>query len=195
MSTVTLQAGVTPRNWTKAEFYRLGELGFFQGQRVELIEGKLMVQSPQNPQHSNAVDVAAEALRTLVGSAHRVRVQMPVDLGQTSELEPDILVVVGTRVQYQNTHPTNAQLIVEVSDTTLSFDRRRKGSLYARAGVADYWIINLQDRQVEVYRDPVSDPTQPYGFAYSNWTNLVPPATVGPLALPGATVAVAELLV
>jgi Uma2 family endonuclease len=85
-------------------------------------------------------------------------------------------------------------LIVEVSDTTLSYDRRRKGSLYARAGVADYWIVNLVHRRVEVYRAPVPDANRPYGHRYSSRADLTPPAAIAPLALPQAAVAVADLL-
>jgi Uma2 family endonuclease len=194
MSTIPRQRGVRPKRWTKDEYYRLGELGFFQGQKVELIEGVLMVQSPQRPQHANAIDVVAELLRGAFGNGYRVRVQMPVDLGQTAEPEPDVLVVQGTRQQYQSSHPTSALLIVEVSDTALSYDRRRKGSLYARAGIQDYWIVNLVNRQVEVYRDPVPDATHHYGHRYDSRADLVPSATVSPLALPGASIAIADLL-
>jgi Uma2 family endonuclease len=83
---------------------------------------------------------------------------------------------------------------VEVSESTLAYDRGRKGSLYARAGITDYWIINLVDSQVEVYRDPVPDPTQHHGWRYDTRTDLMPPATVSPLALPSAVVAVEDLL-
>ncbi len=195
MATVPRQRGVRPKRWTKDEYYRLGELGFFQGQKVELIEGVLMVQSPQRPQHANAIDVVAELLHGAFGNGYRVRVQMPVDLGQTAEPEPDILVVQGTRQQYQSSYPTSALLIiVEVSDTTLSYDRRRKGSLYARAGIQDYWIVNLVQHQVEVYRDPVPDATHHYGHRYASRADLVPPAAVSPLALHGASIAIADLL-
>jgi Uma2 family endonuclease len=80
-----------------------------------------------------------------------------------------------------------------VSDTTLSYFRVDKGSLYACAGNTDYWIINLVDRQVEVYRDPVADPTQLFGWRYDSRTDLTPPATVVPLAV-SSTIAVAALL-
>src|SRR5262249_8310567 len=143
MSTVgRRRAGVSPRRWSKAEYYRLGELGFFQGQRVELIEGRIMVLSPQNPPHAGTLDAVAEVLRGLFGPGYRVRVQMPMDLGQTTEPEPDVAVVAGTVQQFLTAHPTSAALIVEVSDTKVSYDRKRKGSLYARAGIADYWIRN-----------------------------------------------------
>ncbi len=90
--------------------------------------------------------------------------------------------------------PTSALLVVEVSETTLYYDRNQKASLYAASGIADYWIINVVQRQVEVYRDPVPDATQAFGYRYASRTILDPGEVVSPLALPGATVAVADLL-
>jgi Uma2 family endonuclease len=185
---------VRSRHWSKREYHRLGELGFFRGQRVELIEGRLMVHSPQNPPHSAGVDRVAEVLRGVFTSGYWVRMQLPLDLGQTTEPEPDISVVLGSRDQYAQQHPTSAVLIVEVSDTTVSYDRRRKGSLYARAGIQDYWLVNLVRRRLEVYRVPVPDPTRRYGHRYSSRTDLLPTATVSPLALPHVTLSVADLL-
>jgi Uma2 family endonuclease len=195
MSTVgRRRAGVSPRRWSKAEYYRLGELGFFHGQRVELLEGRIMVLSPQNPPHASTVLQVAALLGNLFGAGYHVRPQVPLDLGQTTEPEPDVAVVAGTLQQFLTAHPTSAALIVEVSDTNVSYDRKRKGSLYARAGVADYWIVNLVRRRLEVYRAPVPDANEVYGHRYSARTDLTPPAVVSPLALPQASVPVADLL-
>jgi len=169
-------------------------LDFFRGQRVELIEGRIMVMSPQGPVHFAIVDQVAEVLRELFGAGFWVRMQLPLDLNQTTEPEPDISVVVGSRTQYARAHPTSAVLLVEVSDTTASYDRRHKGSLYARAGIGDYWIVNLPRRRLEVYRAPIAAPTRPFGHRYSSRTDLLPGATVSPLALPPQTVAVSDLL-
>ncbi len=194
MATVHKRAGVRRRRWTKEEYYRLGELGFFHGQRVELLDGELMVQSPQNPLHACTTDTVRRTLDLLFGSGYLVRCQFPLDLGQSTEPEPDVAVVVGAPRQFQTAHPTTAVLIVEVSDSTLNFDRGRKASLYARAGIDDYWIVNLVDRQIEVHRSPVSDPTQHYGYRYSTVSIVVPPATLTPLALPQVPIAAADLL-
>jgi Uma2 family endonuclease len=194
MSTLHRQAGVRQRRWSKAEYYRLGELGFFRGQRVELLEGKVVVLSPQGAPHSLAVDQVAEVLRQAFGPSYWARMQLPLDIGQTTEPEPDVSVVLGPRSQYARAHPTSAELVVEVSDTRGSYDRRRKGSLYARAGVADYWIVNLVRRRLEVYRAPIPDATRRYGHRYSSRADLTPPATVSPLALPQLTLAVTDLL-
>jgi Uma2 family endonuclease len=193
MSTARLRPGVRPKRWSKEEYYRLGELGFFREQRVELIEGRLMVHSPQKSLHAAVVDAVDDILGRLFPTGYLVRCQLPLDLGQILEPEPDVAVVAGTRWQYLNAHPTSAVLIVEVADTTLAYDRDHKGSLYARAGVSDYWIINLVDGQLEVYRDPVPDATAPHGFRYATRTDLHAGDSVSPLALPAA-IAVADLL-
>jgi Uma2 family endonuclease len=194
MSTTQQSAGVWPKRWSKDEYYRLGELGFFHGTRVELIEGRLMVHSPQNSLHADTLFLVEHVLRTVFPAGYLVRGQLPVDLGQTTEPEPDVSVVLGTLRQFLNAHPTSAVLIVEVSDSTLSYDRNRKGSLYARANIQDYWIVNVVDRQLEVYRDPQPDPTAPLGYRFSSRTVLRPPDTVSPIALPQTTIAVADLL-
>ena len=188
------EVGVWPRRWSKDEYYRLGELGFFRGQKVELIGGQLMVQSPQLAPHASGIVLSMAALQAVFTSGCHVRPQLPLDLGQPSEPEPDVAVVVGTLRQYLQAHPTTALLIVEVADTTLANDRNRKGSLYASSGIADYWIVNLVDNQVEVYRDPVPDPTQPFGSRYATRIELHAGDVINPLALPQASVAVADLL-
>jgi Uma2 family endonuclease len=185
---------VRPRRWSKDEYYRLGELGFFDGQRVELIEGRLMVHSPQKSLHSAVVDAVDDVLGRLFGAGYLTRCQLPLDLGQAVEPEPDVAVVPGTRWQYLRAHPTSAALVVEVADTTLTYDRDRKGGLYARAGIADYWIVNLVDGWLEVYRNPQPGAASPHGYGYADRTDLPPGATVSPLALPQATFAVTELL-
>jgi Uma2 family endonuclease len=192
--TVAAQVDVepTPRRWTREEYYRLGELGFFHGQRVELIEGEIMVLSPQNWPHTLTVARVGRALERILGAGFWVRMQFPLNLG-TTDPEPDVSVVAGRLEDYSD-HPTTAALIVEVSDSSLAYDRSRKASLYARAGIQDYWIVNLVNNQVEVRRDPQSDPSQPYGHGYASLTVLVPPAVVTPLAAPQVSLAVADLL-
>ncbi|MBY0525924.1 MAG: Uma2 family endonuclease [Gemmataceae bacterium] len=185
--------GPHARLWTKAEYYRLGELGFFDGQKVELWEGEIVVSSPRKWLHASTVDRVAEVLRNHFGNGYWVRTQLPVDLGQVREPEPDVSVVPGGREDY-TAHPTAAELIVEVSDTTLAAGRGPKGSLYARGGVSDYWIINLVDQRLEVYRNPQSDPAQRYGYGYANATTLQATDVIVPLALPLLRIPVTELL-
>lgn len=181
------------RRWTKAEYYQMAELGWFEGQRVELVEGEVVVMSAQNFAHVRATSCAARALEAAVGPNAWVRTQMPFDLGTDSDPEPDVSVVPGKLEDYSQ-HPKTAYLIVEVSESTLSYDRQKKGAMYAKASVPEYWIVNLVDRQLEVYRDPIQDSAHPTGFRYKSVTVLTATESITPLALPGVQIQVAELL-
>ncbi|MCH7686831.1 MAG: Uma2 family endonuclease [Planctomycetes bacterium] len=149
--------------------------------------------SPQKFPHYAAIDKSKQLLEKLLGENFWIRTQGPLTLGPNSEPDPNVSVVAGTRDDYQE-HPTTALLIVEVSRTTLAFDRRDKASLYAKAGIADYWIVNLIDRQLEVYRNPNPDENQPYGFGYSEKTILKADDSITPLAAPESPIPVADLL-
>jgi Uma2 family endonuclease len=163
---VTIEPQV--RRWNLQEYYRMGELGFFHDQRVELIDGEILEMAPQGSAHFACVCLCADAMRNLFGADHVVRVQGPLRVDDESEPEPDIAVVAGSPRDFVGKpHPSGAPLVIEVSDTSLDFDRGEKASLYARAGVADYWIVNLIDRCVEVYRDPVADQAARFGFRFA----------------------------
>ena len=181
------------RRWTRDEYYQMGDQGLFQDQRVQLIEGEIVVMSPQNNPHVVAIALTQEALRNIFDEGFWVRSQAPLSVSDISEPEPDLSVVSGTPRDYTD-HPTTALLIVEVSHTTLTFDRNDKSSLYAKAGIADYWIVNLIDRQLEVYRNPNPDENQPYGFGYSEKTILKADDSITSLAAPKMPIQVAELL-
>src|SRR5215469_6068734 len=152
------QAPLTTRRWTRAEYDRLVDLGVFQGEPVELIDGRLVVAEPQGSYHASTIGVVGDVLRSALPSGWLVRIQMPVALDDESEPEPDLAVVPGAWADYRTSHPSRPVLVVEVAESSLSFDREDKGSLYARAGVRDYWIVNLVDRTLEVYRDPEPHP-------------------------------------
>lgn len=196
MALTTLISLVEPtrRLWTRDEYYRMGELGWFRGQRVELLDGEIMVLSPQGPSHATSTDRVRRVLEHTLGEGVWVRMQLPVDFGSYSEPEPDVSVVTGSLEDYTSAHPTTVLLIVEVSDTTLSYDRNRKASLYARAGIADYWIINLVNGQLEVRRQPVPNPTKRYGFDYNEVTILHDGESVAPLCRPQVRIPVCDLL-
>jgi Uma2 family endonuclease len=172
----------------------MGELGWFTGQRVELIDGEIMVLSPQGPFHTTSTDRVRRILEHTLGAGVWVRMQFPVDFGSYSEPEPDVSVVPGSLEDYTTAHPTTALLIVEVSDSTLSYDRNRKASLYARAGIADYWIVNLVDGQLEVRRHPVPHSSKRYGFDYDAVTILHRADIVVPLCRPEVRIPVGDLL-
>ncbi len=143
--------------------------------------------SPEKSRHAAAVDLALEALRQAFGSSHTIRVRHPLAVSETSEPEPDLAVVPGTARDYVDHHPTSASLVVEVSDSSLEYDRTRKARIYAQAGIAEYWIVNLVDGALEVHRSP--EPTG-YGARSRHSKGDV----VSPAGAPGASVAVADLL-
>jgi Uma2 family endonuclease len=134
-----------------------------------------------------------EVLRATFGQGWQVRGRGPVALDDESEPEPDVAVVPGSFRDYAAAHPSRPVLVAEVSESTLAFDRHHKGSLYARAGLADYWIVNLVDRVLEVYRDPVPDPVSSFGWRYRSVEPFGREPSVSPLALPGARIRVADL--
>jgi Uma2 family endonuclease len=191
----THASGLEPRRWTRVEYERMIEHGLFQPEdRVELIDGEILTMAPQYSPHAATVMHVQKVLEAAFGSGYHARVQMPFALDPMSEPEPDLAVVSGVALDYLDGHPEVAALILEVADTTLSFARRWKGSLYARAGIADYWIVNLVDRRLEVYRAPVADSSAPYGWRYATVERLRTGEAVVSLAAPDANVAVAELL-
>jgi Uma2 family endonuclease len=186
---------VKTRRWKRVEYDRLIESGFFQpGDPVELIGGQLILAEPQGSRHFAAIQAVAEALRVAFGPGWDVRGQGPLALDDESEPEPDVAVVPGGFRDYVTRHPSQAGLVVEVSESSLALDREQKGSLYARAGLADYWILNLIDRVLEVCRDPAPDPDAPFGWRYRSRQVLGREASVAPLAWPGAGVRVIDLL-
>jgi Uma2 family endonuclease len=181
------------RRWTRAEYYRLADLGFFDRERVELVNGKVIRMPPMTNPHVAGITLTEDALRAAFGPGYWVRIQAPLDLTATSAPEPDLAVVPGGPRDYTD-HPTTALLVVEVSDTSLAFDRRWKGPLYTRAGIADYWILNLVDRQLEVRRQPQPDTARPGRFRYAQETVLTAADAVSPLAAAHASIPVADLL-
>lgn len=182
-----------PRRWSRDEYYKMADLGWFHDQRVELIDGAIVVLSPQKFLHYSTTDRVGEVLRRAFGAGFWVRVQAPMNFDPYSEPEPDVSVVAGTREDYAD-HPTTALLLVEISDSSLLYDRHSKASLYARVGIADYWIVNLVDGRLEVHRNPAVDSTQPYGFAYADVTALTRSDELSPLAAPHVRIPVADLL-
>src|SRR5213594_4949159 len=183
------------RHWTRKEYDQLIKIGFFHADEpIELLGGHLIVAEPKGTPHSTAIALTGEALRWAFVPGWPVRVQDPVALDDESEPEPDVVVVPGSPRDYLAEHPVRPAVLVEVAESRLGFDRGHKGSLYARAGVADYWIVNLVDRVVEVRRRPAPDPGADFGAAYQDIELARPGATLTPLAKPEARVAVDDLL-
>ena len=180
--------------WSRNEYYRVHEAGVFNGMRVELIDGEIIALAAQLNLHMAGVTLVSDALRQAFGPSCWIRVQGSMDLTPHSVPDPDVAVVHGSPRNPPRNNPRTALLLVEVADSSLSYDRNVKTSLCAVSGILEYWILNLVDRQLEVYRDPAPDPRTQFGYTYASRTDLLPGATVSPLALPGATIAVADLL-
>ncbi len=182
---------VRTRRLTRDEYTRAAELGLFRPEEhLELLDGDILVQmSPQKEPHAVAVDDTAQALTAAFGPGFYVRQQKPMVLGDDSEPEPDIVVVPGAPRDYLASHPKPAdvRLLVEVADTALRLDRGRKRSAYARVRIPEYWILNLRERRLEIYRDPV-------GARYRSATTYGLSDIVTPLGAPRAIVHVADLL-
>jgi Uma2 family endonuclease len=186
---------VSPRRWTRAEYERLINVGVFRpGEPLELLGGELMVSEPQGSAHYTAIGLVEDALRAALGPGWLVRSQGPIALDDDSEPEPDVAVTPGTRRDYSREHPSRPALVVEVAESSVALDREYKGSLYARAGVTDYWILNLVERVLEVYRQPIADPATRFGWRYASTEVLVPGSSVAPLATPAARISVSDLL-
>ena len=185
-------AGPKTIRWTREDYYKMAEAGLFEGRRVELIRGEIFEMTPQLSPHAAAVRIADYTLRPVFGHGYVISIQLPLSLGLDSDPEPDLAVVPGAPRDFVGAHPSTAVLVLEVADSSLGYDRITKGSLYAEANIQEYWILNLADRQLEVYREPRQEATGTY--AYGNVTTLGESDTVSPLSAPGATIRVGDLL-
>ncbi len=176
--------------WTREQYYRLIEAGFFDDGRVELLEGLIWDMASQLTLHTTGVRLTQLALEDAFRGKFEVRVQMSITLPDGTEPEPDVAVASGIPLDYLDHHPGPEELLLvtEVSDSSLVKDRGPKLSSYARAWIAEYWIINLVSYQVEVYRQPL-----PAGI-YTDFKVYLPNESITPLTSPGKSVAVADLL-
>jgi Uma2 family endonuclease len=168
----------------RAEYDKLVELGLFQDERVELIRGVLVKMSPQYAPHASTIQKLTRLLMKALQDRFALRFQLPLALSDDSEPEPDAAVVPSG--DYETEHPATALLVIEVSDSSLKTDRA-KASVYAAAGIPEYWIVNLVARTIEVY-------TSPDGDRYGEVRTLREGDAVQPRALPDAMIAVADIL-
>jgi Uma2 family endonuclease len=183
------------RQWTRAEYDRLIDLGILdEDEPIELLGGEMVVREPQAGPHATSVQLVHQALQRVFRKGWTVRQQLPIALDLESEPEPDVCVVPGRPRDYRSSHPTDPVLVIEVAHDSLLRDRERKGSLYARAGIADYWIVNLREAVLEVYREPARSPRSPYGWRYGRIERFGREAVISPLAAPRARVRVKSLL-
>jgi Uma2 family endonuclease len=191
----TTAASPRTRRWSRAEYERLIALGVFQpGERLELLDGVLVVREPQGSRHAAAIRRVLAALRRALGEHWQIDSQLPIALDTDSEPEPDVSVVPRDPAAYRDGHPTRPVLIVEIADGSYRIDREYKLSLYARAGVPEYWIIDLVHEVVEVHREPQASVAASHGWRYRSVTLLRPRDTIGPVFAPHVAIPVVDLL-
>ncbi len=149
----TLEDGI--RRFRVEEYYRMARAGVFaEDERLELLEGRIHLMTPQGARHSRTISRLTRLLVPLLGVEFSLRVQSPLTLSEESEPEPDFAVVRTADEASDERHPSTALLVIEVSEDSLPRDRGVKAQLYARAGIPEYWIVNLRKQTVEVYTSP-----------------------------------------
>jgi Uma2 family endonuclease len=188
--------GVPRQRWTIAEYRQMARAGVLDGKRTILIDGEVLTMPQPDPPHDTALSLAAEFLRPICPAGHYLRNQQSFDVGTEHDPGPALAIVPGSIRDYATDAPTRALLIVEVAASSLFTDTTKKAELYATAGVPEYWVIDLEHRQLIVFRNPQPLPL-PQGLgatAYKTHLTLGPADTLSPLAAPAATVRVADLL-
>ncbi len=181
------------KHWLVDEFHEVFSSAKLRSQRPYLVRGVVWEQGEINPPHAFYLDIANEVLRKVFTEGYRVRVQSALVLSQETDPEPDIAIVRGNVMDFRFVHPITAELVVEVSDTTIFEDQTTKAVLYAAAGIAEYWIVDINDNRLLVMRDP--QVIEAGGSAYRSVQELRAGSTINPLAAPDVTIAVADLLV
>jgi Uma2 family endonuclease len=162
------------RSLTSAEYYQMMESGIIrEGEKVELILGQIFTMAAKGTRHTVATSKLIKSLLMLIGEQAIVRCQDPISLPNHSEPEPDIVIARLRSDDYVNSHPSPADiiLVIEVADSTIKFDRDTKAPLYAAAGISEYWIVNLIDNRLEIYR-------QPEGSIYASIEIITPPKLI-----------------
>ena len=182
----------SPIRWPKSLYHQMAESGWFRDKRVQLIEGEIVEMAPMGTPHWVVGNNTYRALLPVFPlDRFTITVQYPIDLGPGSEPEPDVAVMKGQPSDYANALPTadSILLVIEVSDSSLAFDRGRKATMYATGGIAEYWIIDISNRTVEIYRDPIMAEGR-----YRDVTIHGAGSTVTPLTAQGASVRVSALI-
>jgi Uma2 family endonuclease len=183
------------RRWSRREYGQLIAHGVLdEDEPIELLDGLLLVKEPQHSRHRTGVLLVAKSVERAFGDGWFVQVQSPIVLNHRSEPEPDVCVVRGSPRDYVDAHPTRPALVVEVADSGLRLLRGRKAAAYARAGIADYWIVNLADRVLEVLREPARPGPARRNWGYVWIETFTADGTIAPLAAPLGPVRVADLL-
>ena len=197
-----VQLGLLPANhsrrgvrFTRDQYRALAEHGFFAGRRVCLLSGEVIEMAAMKEPHASGISLVVSAMRRAFPVGHNVRFQMPMDVNTANDPETDVVVVPGDERTYRDS-PTappasDALVVVAVTHHTLFQDVTTKAELYATAGVADYWVLDVENDRLLVFRDP-----QPLAgvTAYRTTLTLTAGDTVALLAVPGTPTPVADLV-
>lgn len=170
----------TRRRFTVAEYYAMADIGILaENDRVELLEGDLIVMPPIGDWHAACVDRFTNTLPPQLQGRAVVRVQGPTRLNYRSEPQPDVMLLRWRDDFYQGGHPgpDDVLLLIEIADTSVDYDRGAKLSAYARAGIPEVWIVTRQDRRIEAH-------TVPAESEYANVRHAGPGASIAPEAFP-----------
>ncbi|MBD2339124.1 Uma2 family endonuclease [Calothrix sp. FACHB-156] len=176
------------RLWTVEEYHRMIDAGILTtDDKVELLDGRIIQTSPQKPPHAGTTQRIDRYLQNLLRDRAEIRVQLPITLA-TSEPEPDIAVVCIDPAAYGDHHPASSEilLLIEVSYSTFEIDFNEKALIYAKANIADYWVLNIIERQVYILRQPTES-------GYQEIVVLPEDASVAPLAFPQIVIPFSEL--
>lgn len=182
-----------PYRWSWERYMQAAAAGAFDGRRVMLIDGEVLQMSPMNDPHALGIVFVYERLNKIFDANFTVRIQMPMRLLGTHDPEPDVAILAGPS-HTNRTHPTSALLVVEVADSSFDYDTQDKANLYAAAGIADYWVVDVAGQALFVFRDPTLEPNARFGHTYRTRSRLGPTDTATPLAAPTSSVRVADLL-
>jgi Uma2 family endonuclease len=183
-TTTALPAWIARRPITVAEYHRMGEAGILrEDERVELIEGEILAMSPIGSPHAGSVNTLNRLLVTLVGERGVVSVQNPVQLGDRSEPEPDFAILKPRDDDYFGAIPQTKDvlLLIEVSDSSLAYDRSVKRALYARHNIPELWVVDVAAGAVEICRAPAGDD-------YAEIVRLGRDGVLEPVSLPGVSI-------
>ena len=177
------------RLFTREEYHRMAEVGILKPtDRVELIRGEIVEMSPIGRRHQAFVDNMTQLLTLRIAGRAIVSVQNPVVLAADTEPEPDLKIIRRRSVPYKEleAHGDDALLIIEVAETSLSYDRSTKLRLYAETGIPEYWVVDCAAESVEVHRTPDAS-------GYRDVSRFTGTASVSPLAFPDVRIALAEI--
>jgi Uma2 family endonuclease len=176
--------------WTVKEYHHMSELGLLNAsERTELIAGKIVLMTAKGTPHVIALQLIARSLQAQLHNIALIRTQDPIELDDFSEPEPDLVIVKGKILDYTNCHPCGSDvlLVVEIADSTLKKDCEVKDKLYARSNIPDYWVIDVKNDQVHIFRTPT--PT-----GYASHLILSASQTVSPLAFPEVVLPISSIL-